>query len=713
MFQKLIDWVYTRSLRLRVGLSTMLGLGIIVFTVLVAGYMYHQHTVITRSVGREMIEQSSKAVVKGVADEFIPIAQAVQATAALGHVSPERMREKAFQRYLFQIIENNPRITSFYTGIENDGSFVQALRLAEGLIAFGPSNQPPPQGARFMRRFVDGSTAAGQDTYEYFSDWDGVSRTENAPITYDPRKRPFYRDAVSNPSHVVMTDVYPFASTGKAGVTISTIIKSPGSLVGVVGADMTLDSLTRLLKDYRVGKEGVSVLLDNHGQVLAHSDQELALHSQGQIVTLPRIADVGDELLSKIDNLGFLGKAGDFDVTHPVSHDRWLGAVHPFPKFLDKQWYIVTMVPESEFIGDMLEVSQGILMIAMVFVFLGLLAAAWFSRYLTRHIESVIVETERIRQLDLNTPATPIRSVIVEIRQLAAAVEAMKATVRDFTRYVPLSLVRQLMAQRISSKPGGHSRFLTVMFTDLENFSSLFEALPTTEVATIVSRYLEAVSREIGLQNGTLAKFIGDGIMAFWGAPALDEQHALHACVAALRGKLALDRLNAQLAAEGKPSVFCRFGIHADSVLVGNMGYEERLDYTVMGDGVNVASRLESINKQYGTHICVSHAVYQDVGEFLLLRPLGRVTVKGRQAPMLVYELLAIRDADSHDIGVTPELEHLADLTKLGFQAWQSGDKASALQFYAQILRKYPGDPVAQRFLMEHGANATAIASAN
>jgi adenylate cyclase len=713
MFQKLMDWIYTHSLRLRVGLFIMLAFGIIIFTVLVAGYMYYQHTLITRNVGREMIAQSSKAVVKGVADEFVPIVQAVQATAALGHIAPQYMRKKSFQRYLFQIIENNPRITSFYTGVESDGSFVQALRLAEGSIAFGPANLPAPQGARFMRRFVDGSSAGGQDKYEYFSDWDGVMRTENAPITYDPRKRPFYRDAVADPSNVVMTDVYPFASTGKAGVTISTVITSSGSLLGVVGADMTLDSLTRLMKDYRVGKEGVSVLLDNQGQVLAHSGQALALRTQGQTVTLPRIADVGDALLSKIDSLGLLGKAGDFDVAHPTSHARWLGAVHPFPTFLGKQWYIVTVVPESEFIGDMREASQGILLIALMFVLLGLLAATWFSHYISRHIELVITETERIRKLDLNTPTEPIRTIITEIRQLMAAVEDMKATVRDFTRYVPLSLVRQLMAQRISSKPGGHSRFLTVMFTDLENFSSLSEALPTNEVATIVSRYLEAVSREIELQNGTLAKFIGDGIMAFWGAPALDEKHALHACVAALRSKLSLDRLNEQLIAEGKPSVFCRFGIHADSVLVGNMGYEERLDYTVMGDGVNVASRLESINKQYGTQICVSHAVYQDVGESLLLRPLGRVTVKGRQAPVVVYELLAIRGADSTDIGVTPRQERLADLTKRGFQAWQSGDKTSALQYYVQILREYPEDPVARRFLMDNRADSAAVTATN
>jgi adenylate cyclase len=145
---------------------------------------------------------------------------------------------------------------------------------------------------------------------------------------------------------------------------------------------------------------------------------------------------------------------------------------------------------------------------------------------------------------------------------------------------------------------------------------------------------------------GTVDKFIGDGVMAFWGAPNTLEDHAFRACAAALKIQARMDLINQEWKDQGLPPLKVRIGIHSDVVLVGNIGSHERMSYTVMGDGVNVAARLEGVNKDLGTRICVSKAVVREAGERLNLRKLEDVTVKGRKSIVEVYELLGLEPTD-------------------------------------------------------------------
>src|SRR5262249_34662912 len=146
-----------------------------------------------------------------------------------------------------------------------------------------------------------------------------------------------------------------------------------------------------------------------------------------------------------------------------------------------------------------------------------------------------------------------------------------------------------------------------------------------------MSVYFEQVSRAISEEHGTVDKFIGDGIMAFWGAPVALDDHVLRACAGALRAARRMERVNMAWRAEGRASIRTRIGLHCDNVLVGNVGSSERLSYTVMGDGVNVASRLEGMNKSFGTTICISDSVFDAVSSEIVVRPLRRVRVKGRK----------------------------------------------------------------------------------
>jgi adenylate cyclase len=242
---------------------------------------------------------------------------------------------------------------------------------------------------------------------------------------------------------------------------------------------------------------------------------------------------------------------------------------------------------------------------------------------------------------------------------------------------------------------GGHSRFLTIFFSDLEAFSTLSEEVPSQELLLRVSAYLELVTKTVNQEHGTIDKFVGDGVMAFWGAPALLDDHAWRACVASLRIQRGMDALNERWLAEELKPLRVRIGVHCDAVLVGNIGSKERMSYTVMGDGVNIAARLEGINKEYKTRICISHAVFKEAGERLCVRPIDDVTVKGRRSKIPIYELLGVFGAD--DPGLEPDAStlRLCRLTRLAYEALVQEDYDLAARRYRDILDEFPDDPVA------------------
>jgi adenylate cyclase len=265
---------------------------------------------------------------------------------------------------------------------------------------------------------------------------------------------------------------------------------------------------------------------------------------------------------------------------------------------------------------------------------------------------------------------------------------------------VPWGLVRQLIESEQKLELGGHSRFLTIFFSDLESFSTLSEEMPSRELLLRVSAYLEVVTKAVNREDGTIDKFMGDGVMAFWGAPSLLDDHAWRSCVAALRIQHDMIALNKRWQGDGSKPLKVRIGIHSDAVLVGNIGSTERMSYTVIGDGVNVAARLEGINKDYGTKICISHSVFKEAGERLCVRPIEEVAVKGRRGKIPIYELMGVYGAGAP---FEPDARalRLCALTQLAYQALVAENLALALERYRNVLGEFPGDTVSLKILQK------------
>jgi adenylate cyclase len=312
-------------------------------------------------------------------------------------------------------------------------------------------------------------------------------------------------------------------------------------------------------------------------------------------------------------------------------------------------------------------------------------------------LERLVLKVAKIEDLGKhNLP--PLRSPIAEISLLSRAIDTLDATVKAFAAFVPVGLVRQLITSDHRLELGGHSRFLTIFFSDLEAFSTLSEETPAQELMRRVSAYFEIVTKAVNDEAGTIDKFIGDGVMAFWGAPALLEDHAWRACLVALRIGQGMDALNGRLRSEEAKPLNIRIGIHSDAVLVGNVGSADRMGYTVIGDGVNIAARLEGINKEYGTRLCISHNVFKEAGERLCVRPIDDVAVKGRRTKVPIYELMGAFGADP-ELEPGPETIRLRHLTRLAHEALVQEDFVLALGRYHEVLAKFPDDTVSRELV--------------
>jgi adenylate cyclase len=258
-------------------------------------------------------------------------------------------------------------------------------------------------------------------------------------------------------------------------------------------------------------------------------------------------------------------------------------------------------------------------------------------------------ETDDIQKFRF-TGAPQLHSPIREIHELGRSVSTMRTLVQTFSHFVPKRLVQQLVETGDAMTLGGTRREVTVLFTDVANFTGITEQRDPAQVMQFTSRYFAMMSEAIMANKGTVDKFIGDAVMAIWNAPVEDEDHVAHACAAVLACVKANRELNAEFEREGWPAYHTRFGLHVGEAVVGNIGSPDRMNYTVLGAAVNLAARLEALNKEYRTTALVSEAVKRRVESRFEFRSLGRVAPKGFAAEFQAYELVSEGFEDSRAV---------------------------------------------------------------
>ena len=257
-----------------------------------------------------------------------------------------------------------------------------------------------------------------------------------------------------------------------------------------------------------------------------------------------------------------------------------------------------------------------------------------------------------------------------------------------FGTYVSKDLVNQLLADPDKLKLGGEKKNLTVMFSDIAGFTTFSEDKEPEEVVHFVNEFLTEMTEIINNNKGTLDKYLGDAVMAFWGAPIDIQHHHLYACQTAIQMQQKLEELNERWSKTQKHKLKIRIGINTGDVVVGNIGGEERFDYTVMGDNVNLTSRLEGANKLYNTSIMISHETYNNVKELFHARELDIIRVKGKSQPTKVYELIGDYDEES----AKKKMNDLENYFK-GLELYKQKKFKEATKFFIELIEKYDDEP--------------------
>ena len=325
--------------------------------------------------------------------------------------------------------------------------------------------------------------------------------------------------------------------------------------------------------------------------------------------------------------------------------------------------------------------------IGLATLLLAVLCGRALSSRIARPIVAIAGDLAKVGAFSISRDPAP-HSFVREVNELGGSVDRMKASLRSFAHYVPTDLVRTLLAQGKEAELGGEIRRLTIHFSDIADFTTISEGMDPDRLVEAVGRYFELMTGTITRHGGTVDKFMGDGIMAFFNAPEQLPGHPRQACLAALEAQAQLEKM-ARTTPPGEPVFRARIGLGLGDVLVGNIGTPERFAYTLLGDEVNLASRLEGLNKLYGTAIIASAAVMDEAGEGLEWRRLDRVAVKGRTQGTAICELIGrMGEADAAVLAARGAYERALD-------AYFAAEFERAAELFAEAARLRPGDRAA------------------
>jgi adenylate cyclase len=297
-------------------------------------------------------------------------------------------------------------------------------------------------------------------------------------------------------------------------------------------------------------------------------------------------------------------------------------------------------------------------------------------------------------QLELFYPQALIVLVYLGVtsQRFLAEEEERKRIRKAFESYVAPTVVQEMLKHPEQLRLGGERREITVLFSDIRGFTNMSEKLDPEALVSLLHDFLNPMSNIIINQGGTIDKYMGDAIMALFGAPLLQPDHPRLACRAALEMAASLAALNQEWTAQGRPPLRIGVGVNTGSVAVGNMGSDRLFDYTAIGDNVNLASRLEGLNKYYGTNILVSQSTAEAVGNGFIFRDVDQVKVKGKAQAARIYELLG-------EGGPAPELAQYLELYHRALTLYREGRFAESLATFQQALEVHPGDAASLRYI--------------
>jgi adenylate cyclase len=432
----------------------------------------------------------------------------------------------------------------------------------------------------------------------------------------------------------------PFRSTAYKSevVALAVPIREPsGSVIGVVTSVFDIRAmLEELVAHSRFNQSGYAIVVDGEGDVIAHPDA----------------SQVGTNIAASeaVQRARITNRPGSIVSTNARGVER-LFYYYPFrsPATTGREpWVILSEINESEVLAIFGQLERQLLAAVGVVFLLSLVLAHQVATSIGRPLDSLKQFAARLGRGELDAHVD-VRGQDVA-GSLAASLDAMAAGLRErdrvkevFGRYIATQVSDRILSGEVNL--GGEARVVTILFSDIRNFTTMSEDMTPQQVVSFLNAYFSEMVEAVFDQGGILDKFLGDGLMAVFGS--LDDQpdHAARAVRAALRMKALLGKINGERAVAGKPPVSIGIGIHTAEVIVGNIGSTKRLEYTVIGDGVNTSSRVQALNKEFGTTILITENTYAAVDGQFDCREMPATPLRGKHRALKFYEVLAAREA--------------------------------------------------------------------
>jgi len=539
--------------------------------------------------------------------------------------------------FLIKAVEGSPYIDGLYVGYP-DGSFLHVVGLERNPRWIEAIDAPA--GSVFAVRTIDRSGLDAISTWRFLDRQNQVleERTTDE-VQYDPRRRPWYRAAARNGPATV--GPYVTATTRSLALTVAVPMAEDESIV--IGVDVMLEAISRLLAEESISANSRGFVFGAENRLIVHSDKAMMDQILSTYSTAPRegtptpAADPALEAIKRQirGTAGGEGRTVRFEA-EGVPYLAHISSVGFSDLLRDNT--VVIAAPLEDFTGPAARLLTKNLLIAGTMLVAGLLVALLASRLISKSLLALAQDARHIGNLEFEEHARGV-SWIAEINTVADALASAREAIRTFALYVPRELVRRIVTAGQTAAGKAARQDVTVLFTDIRDFTTISEQHAPEDVVGMLSSYFELMNGIVERHNGVIIQYLGDSIFAMWNAPETDPAHVEDACRCALELKAAIDGLNEANRASGRPELVTRFGVHTGIAVVGSVGAEARRQYTAMGDTVNVASRLEGMNKQFGTTILVSGQVRALSGSRFTFRALGSAQAKGRSEEIEIFEL--------------------------------------------------------------------------
>ncbi|MCF7978293.1 MAG: hypothetical protein K9L82_09785 [Chromatiaceae bacterium] len=680
--------------------------GLLALTVFAVSVNTYRHaTRVSLDLSADILSEMSAKVVAETSARFEAARDVVEINALLvgeRGLADDQALFRLFGRQLALL----PQIESLYVAAPN-GDFIQA-------------RSSPQSMTRLIRREAaqgeDPSQATERLVYRD-AQFAPIARI-NGDATYDPRQRGWYRQAVAA-ERLQWSPVYQFADTGERGITAAVAVREPnGSLIGVVGVDISLNSLSQFLSGQRIARGGIALIVGADRQLIAFPesvelrqgagsgtaavDADLsAVDAASAAATavadarLPRVEDLGVPWLvdayrqdAQSQQRSAINRA-EYSLSR-TNGQRYLAQRQAFPPGVGEDWELMLVVPEITLLESARRLFSEAAAISLILLLAAAIAVSFLALRLFQPLKRLVLNTELIREFRF-ADVKRVPSRFAEIKAMDEALWKMSQGLRSLEKFVPIDVGRRLIQSGKRAEPEAEVRELTLLFTGASDLASLCEALPPARITELLGRQLDIFTSTILRHKGTIDNFLGESILAFWGAPVVLEDSVDRACRAVLACRDAETALHADWAkslAPGEPSPPLNlFSVHHGRAIVGAIGSRQRMSWTAIGDNVALGWDLHQLNRRYGTRIIISGEAREHVAERYWTRRLDVLPLNSGARKLEVFELI-----DRRDRMLAPERLEAISHYEAGLEALLEADWERAEAIFQPLADRDPTD---------------------